>query len=130
MVNELTTGCVDQPDVKCGFIGEVGSGWPLHGGFHKTALTHIFQPHSLFYFILHWSQFSIIINTDHYYHHHITTTTFLVLFLFHTSSSLNHCCFILIGGCKVSKTLLFSPQFFPLNFFLAETEPTTRHHNM
>jgi hypothetical protein len=31
MLEELTTGCVDQPDVKCGFIGEVGSGWPLHG---------------------------------------------------------------------------------------------------
>ncbi|XP_069701163.1 phosphotriesterase-related protein isoform X2 [Periplaneta americana] len=30
MVQEVTTGCVDQPDVKCGFIGEVGSGWPLH----------------------------------------------------------------------------------------------------
>lgn len=31
MLTELTTGCVDYPDVKCGFIGEVGSGWPLHG---------------------------------------------------------------------------------------------------
>lgn len=31
MLKELTDGCEDQPDVKCGFIGEVGSGWPLHG---------------------------------------------------------------------------------------------------
>jgi predicted metal-dependent phosphotriesterase family hydrolase len=31
MLKELITGCVDQPDIKCGFIGEVGSGWPLNG---------------------------------------------------------------------------------------------------
>lgn len=37
MVNELTIGCVDQPDIKCGFIGEVGSGWPLHE-FEKRAI--------------------------------------------------------------------------------------------
>ncbi|PSN56987.1 Phosphotriesterase-related protein [Blattella germanica] len=37
IMTELTTGCVDQPDVKCGFIGEVGSGWPLHE-FEKRAI--------------------------------------------------------------------------------------------
>lgn len=29
---ELTEGCAGSGgDVKCGFIGEVGSGWPIHG---------------------------------------------------------------------------------------------------
>jgi phosphotriesterase-related protein len=37
MLTELTTGCVDYPDVKCGFIGEVGSGWPLHD-FERRAI--------------------------------------------------------------------------------------------
>ncbi|XP_066995883.2 phosphotriesterase-related protein [Anabrus simplex] len=30
MYSELCHGCDDVVDVKCGFIGEVGSGWPLH----------------------------------------------------------------------------------------------------
>ncbi|XP_021919754.1 phosphotriesterase-related protein isoform X1 [Zootermopsis nevadensis] len=37
MLKELTDGCEDQPDVKCGFIGEVGSGWPLHD-FERRAI--------------------------------------------------------------------------------------------
>ena len=31
MINELTTGAIDCPEIKCGFIGEVGCGYPLHG---------------------------------------------------------------------------------------------------
>ena len=31
MINELTTGAIDCPEIKCGFIGEVGCGFPLHG---------------------------------------------------------------------------------------------------
>lgn len=33
MVTELTVGCIDYPSVKCGFIGEVGSVWPITGTF-------------------------------------------------------------------------------------------------
>jgi hypothetical protein len=58
MVNELTIGCVDQSDVKCGFIGEVGSGWPLHGGFDKTPLEYTYFP-STFFVLLHTSLVSI-----------------------------------------------------------------------
>ena len=50
MLTELTTGCVDYPDVKCGFIGEVGSGWPLHGEcchWHP----HLSKMHSLFFIV-------------------------------------------------------------------------------
>lgn len=28
---ELTAGCEGAPTVRCGFIGEVGSTWPIHG---------------------------------------------------------------------------------------------------
>jgi hypothetical protein len=31
MLTELTAQCVEQHGIKCGFIGEVGSSWPLHG---------------------------------------------------------------------------------------------------
>lgn len=31
MITELTNGCVDYPSVKAGFIGEVGSSWPITG---------------------------------------------------------------------------------------------------
>jgi predicted metal-dependent phosphotriesterase family hydrolase len=58
MVNELTTGCVDQPDVKCGFIGEVGSGWPLHGVYKKTAMEYTYFPNT-FFILLHTSLASI-----------------------------------------------------------------------
>ena len=52
MLRELTAGCVDYPDVKCGFIGEVGSGWPLHGECCHWH-THPSKKHSLFFpFIL------------------------------------------------------------------------------
>ncbi|CAH1404470.1 unnamed protein product [Nezara viridula] len=30
MTTELTEGCIDDPGVKCGVIGEVGSSWPIH----------------------------------------------------------------------------------------------------
>lgn len=33
MVTEMTEGCIDYPSVKCGFIGEVGSVWPVTGTF-------------------------------------------------------------------------------------------------
>ncbi|XP_028174628.1 phosphotriesterase-related protein [Ostrinia furnacalis] len=29
MLNELTAGCVEKPDVKAGFMGEIASVWPL-----------------------------------------------------------------------------------------------------
>ena len=38
IVNELTNGAFDCPDVKCGFIGEVGCSHPLYG---KTMLSLI-----------------------------------------------------------------------------------------
>lgn len=31
MLTELTVQCVEHQGIKCGFIGEVGSSWPLHG---------------------------------------------------------------------------------------------------
>ncbi|KAK7863879.1 hypothetical protein R5R35_007212 [Gryllus longicercus] len=30
ILKELTEGCIDNLNIKCGFIGEVGSAWPLH----------------------------------------------------------------------------------------------------
>ena len=38
IVNELNNGAFDCPDVKCGFIGEVGCSHPLYG---KTILCYI-----------------------------------------------------------------------------------------
>lgn len=31
MTKELTEGCIEYPTVRCGFIGEVGSSWPITG---------------------------------------------------------------------------------------------------
>ena len=31
MTKELREGCIDDPSIKCGFIGEVGCSFPLHG---------------------------------------------------------------------------------------------------
>ena len=31
MVKELTVGCLDQPDIKAGFIGEIGITYPMTG---------------------------------------------------------------------------------------------------
>lgn len=31
MLMELTAQCMEHHGIKCGFIGEVGSSWPLHG---------------------------------------------------------------------------------------------------
>lgn len=31
MLKDLTNGCVEDISVKAGFIGEVGSCWPIHG---------------------------------------------------------------------------------------------------
>lgn len=31
MLKEVTEGCVDCPDVKAGFLGEIASVWPLKG---------------------------------------------------------------------------------------------------
>lgn len=30
IIRELTTGCEEAPDIKCGHIGEIGCNWPLH----------------------------------------------------------------------------------------------------
>jgi hypothetical protein len=51
MLRELAIGCIDYPDVKCGFIGEVGSGWPLHGEccHWHTYLSKIHSYFSLFF---------------------------------------------------------------------------------
>ena len=47
MINELTTGAIDCPDIKCGFIGEVGCGFPLHGDKisyrYKCLQMHIYK---------------------------------------------------------------------------------------
>ncbi|XP_043288078.1 phosphotriesterase-related protein [Venturia canescens] len=37
MTRELTIGCEDDPSVRAGIIGEVGSGWPMHE-FEKRAI--------------------------------------------------------------------------------------------
>lgn len=37
MVTEMTLGCTDYPKVKCGFIGEVASAWPITD-FEKRAI--------------------------------------------------------------------------------------------
>lgn len=39
MVAELTEGCLDFPDVKCGFIGEVGSVWPITGNIVNLSVS-------------------------------------------------------------------------------------------
>lgn len=31
MLTEMTEGCVEAPNVKCGFIGEIASAWPITG---------------------------------------------------------------------------------------------------
>lgn len=31
ITKEMTVGCPEAPDIKCGVIGEVGCSWPLHG---------------------------------------------------------------------------------------------------
>ncbi|KAF3427597.1 hypothetical protein E2986_13417 [Frieseomelitta varia] len=36
MLKEMTIGCEDYPDVKTGFIGEVGSAWPITLLLNKT----------------------------------------------------------------------------------------------
>lgn len=33
MRNELQNGCLEYESVKCGFIGEVGSSWPIDGDY-------------------------------------------------------------------------------------------------
>lgn len=37
MKRELTVGCDDNPDVKCGIIGEIGCSWPLYD-FERHAI--------------------------------------------------------------------------------------------
>lgn len=34
MTQELTQGCLESSSVRCGFIGEVGSSWPITGAPH------------------------------------------------------------------------------------------------
>lgn len=36
MLNELTVGCSADNEVKAGFIGEVGSVWPIHGNIKEV----------------------------------------------------------------------------------------------
>lgn len=35
MTQELTQGCLESSSVRCGFIGEVGSSWPITGCPHS-----------------------------------------------------------------------------------------------
>ncbi len=37
IIHEITVGATDCPDIKCGFIGEIGCCFPLYGILH-----HIF----------------------------------------------------------------------------------------
>lgn len=37
MTKELTVGCEDTPDIKCGIIGEIGCSWPLYD-FERRAI--------------------------------------------------------------------------------------------
>ena len=41
MTSELLDGCLDDPTVKAGFIGEIGCSYPLNGNFVK--LRHLFK---------------------------------------------------------------------------------------
>ena len=34
MINDLTIGTVECPEIKCGFIGEVGSNYPMKGIYY------------------------------------------------------------------------------------------------
>jgi len=36
MCKELEEGCEEYPDIKAGFIGEVGSTWPIEGLYATT----------------------------------------------------------------------------------------------
>jgi len=36
MCKELEEGCEESPDIKAGFIGEVGSTWPIEGMYATT----------------------------------------------------------------------------------------------
>lgn len=31
MAQDLNDGCQDYPEIKAGYIGEIGCTWPLHG---------------------------------------------------------------------------------------------------
>jgi len=33
ILGDMTLGCLEDASVKCGFIGEVGSSWPITGWF-------------------------------------------------------------------------------------------------
>ena len=36
IAQELTIGCEDAPDIKCGIIGEIGCSWPLYGDYYGS----------------------------------------------------------------------------------------------
>jgi hypothetical protein len=116
MVNELKTGCVDQPDVKCGFIGEVGSGWPLHGGFNKAAVEYTYFSNA-FIVILHTSLASIFnyykyrsLSSSSYHNHYFILCPLLLYPLLHLLLSSFLVLFWLMG--ENLQTLLFSHSLF------------------
>ena len=39
MKTELTQGCIDMPEIKCGVIGEIASSWPIHGIFLSIVIS-------------------------------------------------------------------------------------------
>ena len=36
MIDDLTIGTVECPEIKCGFIGEIGSDYPMKGINHSN----------------------------------------------------------------------------------------------
>lgn len=52
MTQELTQGCLESSSVRCGFIGEVGSSWPITGSPHSVQAC-IF---STLFFFLRWRE--------------------------------------------------------------------------
>ena len=43
IIDELTIGSFDCPEIKCGFIGEVGCSFPLHGTPNSRLAWFIFE---------------------------------------------------------------------------------------
>lgn len=41
MCTELQKGCINYPNIKAGFIGEVGSSWPITGKAMRVSFCEI-----------------------------------------------------------------------------------------
>lgn len=51
MLKEMTVGCEQCPDVKTGFIGEVGSTWPIEGSYFSFITTYSTYSNFIFFFL-------------------------------------------------------------------------------